>query len=229
MVKINVSGYKHISFWRESNTGIIVLKTDNEGSASVDIIQELISALGLALGDERVRSLAITGENNNFLTGLTWIEGKHVYSEVIDLSHTLANMLAAFPYPVFSLVNGRCLDYGYEIALLSDYIIARPDVQIGFNDGYHFMFAGSLTWNKFRFLGTGQARERVNVDKIIESEEEFLSESQKFIERNSSFDFMSVRKLVLGDLQKCIAIESEQLLRFYYGAESRSRLNEKEG
>lgn len=216
MSNLRVHGYDHITFWQEDGIGVIAVKSDSGGRANVDMIQELIMALGTAVADDQVKTVALTGINNNFLSGLLWFEEKQNFTDAVDASHTLVNIMASMSKPVFSLLNGNAIDYGYELALLSDYIIASDGVEVGFNDGYLFMAGGSLTWSRYSYLGIGSASERINVDHVISTGSDFLKESKEFILANSAFDFPSTRKLRLMDIQTAILVESGKLLRTFY-------------
>ncbi len=216
MSNLRVHGYKHITFWQEDGIGVIALKSDSRGVCNVDVIRELIMAFGTAVADDEVKSVALTGINNNFLTGLSWFEDSQDFAETVDMSHTLVNIIAALKKPVFALLNGNCIDYGYELALLSDYIISDENTVVGFNNGYLFMAGGSATWPRFRFLGTGGAKEGINVDRVIPANADFLTRSKELILSYSDFDFPSIRRNLLSGITTAVLLETDKLLRSFY-------------
>lgn len=222
MSNLKVHGYKHITFWQEDGIGVIALRTDSRGIANVDIISELIMAFGTAVADDDVKSVALTGINRNFLAGLNWYEESQDFLETVDMSHTLVNIIAALKKPVFCLLNGDAYDYGYELALLSDCIIAVEGANVGFNSGYLFMGGGTATWPRFRTLGRAAAAAGTNVDLVVPSGDNFLEEAKKFILANSGFDFSSVRKISLANIASAILIETDNLLRSLYRREKQA-------
>lgn len=216
MSNLKVHGFNHITFWQEDGIGVIAIRSDSNGRINVNLIQELIMAFGTAIADSEVKAVALTGINDNFLTGLNWFEDSQGFEDTIDTSHTLVNIIKAMKKPLFALLNGDAIDFGYELALLSDYIIAVKKSNVGFNNGYLFMAGGSHTWNRFRFLGTGHAQERINVDMVIENEGEFLEDSKKLIRENMLVDFPSIRQNRLAGISRSILVETDKLLRSYY-------------
>ncbi len=229
MSNLKVHGYKHITFWQEDGIGVIAVRTDSSGRSNVNLLQELIMTFGTAVADDLVKAVALTGINHNFLSGLLWFEESQGFEDTVDMSHTLVNIIAEMKKPVFALLNGDAIDYGYELALLSDYIIALDGVRVGFNDGYLFMAGGSLTWNRYSRLGIGPVEERVNADTVIGTEKDFLDEAKKIVMANSSFDFPSIRKLRLANISSAIHVETEKLLRSYYSGKNEEKQKAESG
>lgn len=215
MSNLRVKGFDYISFWEEDNIGIIAIRIDSKGVTSVGVINELILSLGTAMSDNKITSIAITGINDVFLKGLVWESDKQDFLEVMDSSHMLATILYGIRKPVFSLLNGDCLNFGYELALLTDRIIARPSSNVGFSADYGFMAGGSMTWSRFRYTGTGKSRAGINVD-VVGDDANFLGYCKEYINDNQRFDFSTIRRANFGLLQNAIMAETDTQLRNYY-------------
>lgn len=215
MSNLRVKGFEYISFWEEDSLGIIAIRADSRGISNVGVINELILALGTALADEKIKAVAITGINEVFLMGLVWDSKKQDFLEVIDSSHMLATIIYGIRKPVFSLLNGDCQNFGYELALLTDRIIARPSCNVGFSTDYGFMAGGSLTWNRYRYTGIGRSRAGVNVD-VVGDDKNFLQFCKDYILDKQHFDFSTVRRAMLGQLQSALMAETDTQLRNYY-------------
>lgn len=226
MSNLKVHGFKYITFWQEDNIGVIALRSDQKGFSNVDIIRELIMAFGTAAADDDVKAVALTGINNVFLTGLSWFEESQDFLETVDMSHTLVNIMAAMKKPLYALINGDCIDYGYELALLSDYIISTEKAKVGFNSGYIFMAGATATWARYRYVGTGKCKEGINVDRVVRSSGEFLSESKKIVLSTMEMDFASIRRIELSRISSAILMETDKLLRNFYKREKEKQKTE---
>jgi len=81
--------------------------------------------------------LIISGEGNNFSYGLDYKEFSGLSSEDIESRlryiKRVFNLLRLFNGFVISAVEGIALDEGFELMLMSDYIIAKPTVRLGYS------------------------------------------------------------------------------------------------
>ncbi|MCL5785264.1 MAG: enoyl-CoA hydratase-related protein [Candidatus Thermoplasmatota archaeon] len=214
MANLRVSGFKHVSFWAEHDIGIIAVRTDTGGKANVEMLGELVIAVSNAAVDENVLALVITGTNNNFLAGLLWNPESQDFLHTLDTSHTLVNLLIKFEKPIFALLNGDCMDFGYELALITDYIIATEGSRVGFSRGYTFIAGGSVTWNRFRSPGVQCAEERVNVDRVLPMDS-FLDKSMDTVRDLSSFPFSIIRQQMASQIVRGTSLEADLLIRNY--------------
>jgi cyclohexa-1,5-dienecarbonyl-CoA hydratase len=98
---------------------------------------ELIRAFGErlhALESERgIKWLTIEGSDGDFSYGARIQEHTpEIMQAVLPETHRLIKRLLAFPSPTASLVEGRCLGGGFELALACDDIIAAETATFGF-------------------------------------------------------------------------------------------------
>ena len=165
---ITTHGFHDLSFWKEENIGLIVMRCDSKGRSRQNLFKELLQVVGIAYMDESVRSIAITGINEIFLREIMLEEKDGAAHEFFDYAHALIRTIYSLNKPVFSLVNGPALGIGYEIALLSDAIISSSSSVMGFPPGYNFVLLGSLTSSRFGVRPVEPARQGINADYVID-------------------------------------------------------------
>jgi hypothetical protein len=205
-----VVGYKEISFWQEEGIGVITILSDDSGKVTLNFFEEFLKAVTLAITDDKVKTLAITGSNDNFLSGLRSFEAS-MGLNLIDMTSTLASFIAMLNKPVFSMINGKCSDLGVELALLSDVILCRKGINISMSEKYHPVMGMTKTVLKYPYFSEGEPREGFNCDKII-SEESFLDDASKFIQDNSRNYLYMSRREKLGDINRILASEKASYL-----------------
>ena len=210
---IRVKGYDDISFWQEDGIGLIVLRSSNEGFITHNTINELISAIGTASIDDDVKSIAITGHNNQFSRGL-FLEEKSLseISSVLESTSTLISMVYSLEKPVFSVLSGDAIDLGYELALMTDAVLSGEEVKVGFNPGYRFMLGGSMTSSRFRSFTISEAKSGSNVDRVFQKDS-LLENAKEFIKENEGFSYHLLRKRTMSDLRTAILEEREYATR----------------
>lgn len=164
MSDIRVKGFDDISFWREEDIGLIVIRSSSDGQIRKKTIDELVMALSTASIDPSVRSIAITGQNEVFCRDIGDWDNP---TELLSSLRALASIIYSLEKPVNAIVNGDATDTGYEIALLCDTVMSSPDAKLGFNPSYMFSMGGSLSSLKFNNVEISRATERVNCDYVF--------------------------------------------------------------
>lgn len=210
---IRVKGFDDISFWQEDGIGLIVLRSSNEGLITHNAIDELISAVGTASIDDNVKSIAITGQNNQFSTGLFHKENSLAeITSILNSTSTLVSMIYSFEKPVFSILSGDALDIGYELALLTDAILSSKDAKVGFRPGYQFVLGGSMTSARFRNFAILESKAGSNVDRVF-NKDSLLEDSKAFIKENEGYPYHLLRKRTMADLRTALLEEKEYLTK----------------
>lgn len=164
MSDIRVKGFDEVSFWREEDIGLIVIRSTSSGQIHKKTLDELIMALSTASIDPSVKSIAITGQNEQFAKEIV-DDGDPV--ELLNSARALASIVYSMEKPVIAILNGDALDAGYELALLCDVIISSPESNLGFQKDHMFVLGGSLSSLKYPTFETTKATEHVNCDYVF--------------------------------------------------------------
>ena len=212
MSDIRVSGFNDIIFWQEDGIGIVVIRTNEKGLARRNFINELIMALTTASTDDAVRSVAITGINNNFLSGM--MDDPQTTQELLDFTNstsTFLSVLYSIEKPVYSILSGDSIDIGREISLATDLIIASDRAKVGYSEGYKFRAGGSITSMRFPVLGVSTAEGSRNVD-IVYPGGTLLDSAKKFILSDMGYSRHLMRRTRLRDMRISLMEEREELI-----------------
>lgn len=203
MSNITVKGYDYVSFWREDTVGVIVLRTDSSGKISPSVLGELMMAIGKAAIDDDVKAIAITGQNFVFCKGLLDAGNQRSY---LEQARALASTLASIEKPTFALINGDAFDFGFELALLCDKIIAADGCRLGFYKEYSFILGGSLTSSRLQELARVDAKVGSNCDLII-NRDTFLEDSKGVINKSRGALMVLRRRMALRNLIEALNME----------------------
>lgn len=213
MSDIRVKGYDDITFWQEEGIGLIVLRSPDNGLLRPNVINELITSLGTAAIDDKVKAIGMTGINDNFSRGIsmeniTIIEAQ----QLLESTNALASIIYSIEKPIFSILNGNAIDAGYEIALLTDVIISSNSAKVGFSPNHKFILGGSLTLSRFRRLQINEAEEGKNVDKVF-NRENLLNDSKDYILQNLGYDYHLIRRNLMRDLKGAMMEERDAFMK----------------
>lgn len=211
MSDIKTEGFSQISFWKEDSIGLIVMRPDSRGYCSQDLIRELLEAVGIGYMDDGVSSIAFTGLNNFFLSEILIDERKEALQEFFEMLHTLIRTIAAISKPLFAVINGNATGIGYELALLTDVLMASDAAEVGFPANYKFVSLGSLTCQRFGLLPITKSEEGKNVDYVFPADD-FLSDSKSKIRELESLDHALARKNRLANLELAMLSEKNKYL-----------------
>lgn len=183
MSDIRVKGFDEVSFWREEDIGLIVMRSTSTGQIHKKTLDELIMALSTASIDPSVKSIAITGQNEQFAKG---IDNEDSQVELLNSAKALASIVYSMEKPVIAIINGDALNAGYEIALLCDVIISSPEAVLGFQKDHMFILGGSLSSLRYSSLETGKANQGLNCDYVFPSADLLGKSKEKIQEINSN-------------------------------------------
>lgn len=203
MSDIRVKGFEDISFWREDDVGLIVLRSSSSGKIRKETLDELMMALSTASIDSSVESIAITGQNDFFATELL---GWDKPMDMLSSLRALASIIYSVEKPIYAIVNGDAIDIGYELALLCDTIISAPESRLGFAKQYMFSMGGSLTSSRFHKTDVRKALEGMNCDYVYPASD-LLGESKALIQETSSFKMVLQRKSRMRAIRETLGEE----------------------
>ena len=227
MNEIRVKGFKYTSFWREDSIGVVVLKTDSHGFLEADSIGEIMFPLTTAVTDPDIETIVITGQNNYFCNGFKVPESLSEASVTLDSISGLSNLIFSLQKPVVSILNGHAKDFGYELALISDYIISSDENKVGFHKEYLPILGSSCVFERFRDLSISGVVENRNVDKIF-PRDNLLGDSHDFIMSGHFGQVVTRRNLRISKLGNALNLEHLNFLRHKISALNSEQEVEKE-
>jgi|YelNatPaOPRAMG01_1025707.scaffolds.fasta_scaffold00710_9 hypothetical protein len=214
---ITTHGFHDISFWKEENIGLIVMRCDSKGRSRQSLFKELLQVVGIAYMDETVRSIAITGINEIFLKEIMLEEKDGAAREFFDYAHSLIRTVHSINKPVFSLVNGPAVGIGYELALLTDAIISSSTSALGFPPGYSFVLLGSLTASRFGIRPVEHAREGLNSDYVL-GHDNFMDDAKKKIHELDTLGYSLNRKMRFRGFEEAMLLEKDNYFSMPQGS-----------
>lgn len=208
MSDIRVKGFDDVSFWREDDIGLIVVRSSPDGQIRKKTVDELIMALSTASIDPSVNSVAVTGQNEVFCGDIGDWENP---TELLGSLRALASIIYSLEKPVNAIVNGDATDTGYELALLCDNIIASPQAKLGFNKSYMFSMGGSLSSVRFNGIEISKATERINCDYVFPASD-LLGSAKEKIQETCSNNLVLRRKNRLRFIREAVGEEHIAIL-----------------
>lgn len=141
--------FSKVQFWAENRVGIIALDNGTDNGMDVELLSELLGALSIAVNDSTIDAIVITGTETVFSTGVdiceSCFESAEKYRDILNIGHSIATTLLSIRKPVISVVNGPAFDAGLELILLSDFVLSRNEVTVGFP---------GIWYNLPHFIGT---------------------------------------------------------------------------
>lgn len=205
---ITTHGYNDITFWKEEDIGLIVIRCDSKGQSRQSLFKELLQAIGIAFMDETVKSIAFTGINEIFLKEILLEDEKYAAYDFFDYAHTLIKTIYSVNKPIFSLINGPAIGIGYEIALLSDVIIASSTSLLGFPPGYNFVLLGSLTSSRLGIRVVEPAKEGINADYVI-GHDNFIEDAKNKVHELDTLKYHLNRRYRLKGFEEAMLFEKD--------------------
>lgn len=96
------------------------------------MLRELGDELRSRRNDPHLRLVVIRGAGGHFSFGASIEEHQRDrVSEMLQTFHAFVRELAAYPVPVASLVEGRCLGGAFELVLCCHFVFAAPGARFG--------------------------------------------------------------------------------------------------
>ena len=162
---------------RDYYAKITINRPEVMNALNVGVRKEIMSALDLALADDRVRAVLLTGAGEKafsagadikmFLT-MTPFQAK----KYLKISKGTSAKLESFPKPVIAAVNGFAIGGGLELAMSCDMIIASDNAKFGQTE----LNVGAIpgvggTQRLPRLVGLKRAKEMIFTGELIDAQE----------------------------------------------------------
>ena len=169
--------YEMIKYEVNDGIGMIVINRPEVLNAlNMQVLAEMLSAVGEASADEAVKVVVLTGAGRSFIAGADIAQMKDFGTveglRFGDLGHSVLQALETMDKPVIAAVNGFALGGGTEVSLGCDFIYAsakakfgQPEVNLGIIPG----FGG--TQRLPRLIGANAAKELIFTGRYVDAAE----------------------------------------------------------
>jgi len=169
--------YETIKYEVADGIGTITInRPDVLNALNMQVLAEMLSAIGAASADADVKVVVLTGAGRSFIAGADIAQMKGFGTQdglrFGDLGHSVLLALETMDKPVIAAVNGFALGGGTEVSLGCDFIYAsakakfgQPEVNLGIIPG----FGG--TQRLARSVGMNKARELIYTGEVIDAQE----------------------------------------------------------
>jgi 2-(1,2-epoxy-1,2-dihydrophenyl)acetyl-CoA isomerase len=125
-------------------------RTDSLNSMNVELLDDLVSALGRVQGDEAVRVVVLTGAGRGFCSGA---DLSQQWEDMPTGPNEAVRLLASMPVPTIAKVQGVAAGGGVGLALSCDVTIAARSTRFLRDSTSRAITPGSSspsTWRKVR-------------------------------------------------------------------------------
>jgi enoyl-CoA hydratase/carnithine racemase len=170
--------YKTISVAIEGPAAIITLsRPDKYNALSLELITEVVDAVGTIDENEAVRGIIITGTDKYFSTGADLNDARNTTTlggglRYLRSLRRLTTALEECSKPVIAAVSGWCLTGGLELAISCDIRIAAQNAQFGVTSSKIGSVAGlGGTQRLPRLIGPARAKELLFSSEFIDAAE----------------------------------------------------------
>jgi enoyl-CoA hydratase/carnithine racemase len=160
---------------------VTINRPDTLNAIREQTASELLGVLTEAEADRGVRGVILKGSEKAFCTGVDTGEFKNDPDDIFELwrrrkrSRKVNQMFRALPEvtkPVIAAVEGFALGGGFELALLSDFIIAGEGAQFGLPEArLGLMPGGAGTQTLARIIGKPLAKELIWTGRRLKAAE----------------------------------------------------------
>ncbi|HSH35730.1 enoyl-CoA hydratase-related protein, partial [Schnuerera sp.] len=171
--------FKYVFLKKDKNIGILSInRPDALNALNSNVLYELDKIIDIAIDDNEIHTLILTGEGRAFVAGADISEMKNMdiftARKFADKGLKLFRKIEQMEKPVIAAVNGFALGGGCELAMCCDIRIAstkakfgQPEVGLGIIPG----FAG--TQRLSRIVGMGKAKELIFTADMVDAEEAY--------------------------------------------------------
>jgi len=158
---------------------ITINRPDVMNALNVGVRKEIISALDLALADDKVRAVVLTGAGEKAFSAGADIKmfltmNPFQAKKYLKISKGASAKLEKFPKPVIAAVNGYAIGGGLELAMSCDIVVASENAKFGQSE----INVGAIpgvggTQRLPRLIGLKRAKEMVFTGDLIDAQDAF--------------------------------------------------------
>ena len=160
-------------------TAVITLNREERGNAiAADIVDGLHAALDLALDDEAVRAVIITGAGGAFCSGIDLVAAAEneapSYEELLAEAEELARLLRrlrSYEKVTIAAVNGPALATGCGLATVCDFTLATGSARFGYPEVRTGFVPAVVSVYLRGILSEKQLRELLLTGRIISADD----------------------------------------------------------
>jgi enoyl-CoA hydratase len=152
---------------------LMLNRPEARNALNTSLLAQLADLLDRLAQDAHCRAVLITGAGGHFAAGadIAEIEGKGSAEGAIDPRKGCWARISAFPKPVIAAVDGFCLGGGFELALMTDGIVAGETARFGLPETTLGLMPGAGGGQRLLALvGRMRALRMVLLGEIITSE-----------------------------------------------------------
>ncbi|KEZ21043.1 Enoyl-hydratase isomerase [Sphingobium yanoikuyae] len=116
--------------------GVLLLRLnrpEKRNALATDLLGAVADALDVAISDEAVRAVVLTGADKFFAAGadINEIASKDVGGALLDIRPSIWARIRAFPKPLVAAVEGWSLGAGNELVMCCDLVVAGRSAKFG--------------------------------------------------------------------------------------------------
>lgn len=171
--------YSNIRLDRDNSVATITLnRPDALNALSLELLEQLSSAVDGLAGDETIKALVVRGEGRAFCAGADLLHFDAAFDEPALFNryvHALNRcflQLEELPIPVIAVVQGFALAGGLELTLACDMVIAADDARLGDQHAnFGLMPGGGSTQRLPRRVGMQRAMELLTTGRWLTGQE----------------------------------------------------------
>lgn len=168
---------QNVKMRNENEVAYVTIANPPANALNRQTLQDLDRAITMAIEDDQVKVIVLTGEGRFFVAGadikeFTSVESKHQGTELALRGQEMLNKIDHSPKPVIAMINGLCLGGGLELAMACHIRIAADSAKLGqpeLNLGLIPGFAG--TQRLARLTGREKATELILTSDPIDGQE----------------------------------------------------------
>ena len=175
----NANTFETVLYDVTGNVATISLNRPDRLNAVIEqLYDDVLSALDVALYDNDVRAIVLTGAGRAFCVGADLKahgegtrtpEQKRAY---LTKANDVCKRLRTIPKPIIAAVNGYALGAGAEMAISADFVLMKQSAQIGFPEvSIGTFLGGGVTHVLPQLVGMTRARELIFTGERIDGEQ----------------------------------------------------------
>lgn len=227
---------------------VTINRPERRNAIDFDVMNELSQILAGALHNERILALTIIGSGTKaFCSGgdlsvFHALESEEEAFEMLSRMGDILYRIAAFPLPVFALINGTAVGGGMEIAAAADFRLVSESAELGFIQGRQAITTGwgggALLFEKMqhdaamtmlmsgRKIGAVKAKELGFASEVLEASD-FESKALHYVKESlvsfppvlKAYKQMQVEKWMATGLRDRMNKEIRQCAKLWTGEE----------